>query len=130
MDLFAGTGNISYEMASRGCKNITAVDIHHGCVRYIEETAKKFNLTQIKVYKSNVFSFINLCTDDFDIIFAGPPYKLENIDSIPPKIFEKGLLKKQGWLIVEHSNKLSLDNIPNFDHKRSYGSIFFSIFVL
>lgn len=128
LDLFSGTGSISLEFSSRGSKDITAIDRHPGCVAFLKETAKKFNIEEIRAHKWDVFQFLNACYEKYDLIFAGPPYALKNIEDIPKIIFAKNFLKQNGWLIVEHNVKLSLDHIPNLIDKRNYGTTIFSIF--
>ena len=128
LDLFCGTGSISFEFSSRGCTQITAIDKSFHCVKYVREMTKTLDMEGIEVYKSDVFKFLHLCIDKFDIIFTGPPYAVRNIPALPGKIFELGLLNKEGWLIVEHSKQLSLAEVEHYKLSRSYGSTIFSIF--
>lgn len=128
LDLFAGTGNIAYEFASRGSADITAVDIHYACVRFINETASRLEMTGLKAVKSNVFKFLETETRQFDVIFADPPYDLKNITDIAQMVFRKMLLAEGGWLIIEHSSLVKMDHLPFFREKRQYGQSTFSIF--
>ncbi|MEX0812948.1 MAG: RsmD family RNA methyltransferase [Chitinophagales bacterium] len=128
LDLFGGSGNLSYEMYSRACRNITIVDNFDGCIRFIENTAEKFGIDCIKPVKADVFRFINSCKEQFDLIFAGPPYPLSNLAEIPDKILSNNLLKKEGWFILEHSPEHNFENHPNFFHHRNYSKTNFSIF--
>ncbi|MDX2002230.1 MAG: RsmD family RNA methyltransferase [Chitinophagales bacterium] len=128
LDLFAGTGGHSYEFASRGCKQITTVDNDSQCVSFIKKTAEQFGFKQIQVLKMDVFKFIEGFTEQYDIIFAGPPYPLKNLDTIPDLIFEHEKLKPEGWLILEHHITKDFDHHPHFFHKRKYGTTVFSMF--
>lgn len=129
LDLFAGTGNISYEFASRGSENITAVDSNFGCVRFISQTAEAFEMP-IKAIKSDVYKFIEQCKSSFDIIFADPPYDFEQelFSRIPVIVFQNGLLEDGGLLIVEHSKHTDLSTLSNFEFSKGYGSSVFSFF--
>lgn len=129
LDLFSGTGNISYEFASRGCPNITAVDGHFGCVKFIDATASKMNLP-IHAQKGDVYGFLEKTSQQYDLIFADPPYDLpqESFEQLPEIVFRRGLLKKGGCLIVEHEKHMNLDSTPYFVEKRKYGSSVFSFF--
>lgn len=128
LDLFSGTGNMSYEFASRGSKDIIAVDKHFLCFSFIKKTALELNFSGIKVFKSDVFSFLKHGHDSFDIIFADPPYDMEKIELIPDLIFEKKILKQEGWFIMEHSARTSFKKHEHFLECRNYGKVNFSIF--
>lgn len=128
LDLFCGTGNMSFEFASRGCGDILAVDNHFNCCNFVKKTADALNMPQIKVMKADVFAFLKKSIDTFHIIFADPPYDLEGIPLIPELVFEKKLLKPDGWLIVEHGPRTDLSALPHFREKRNYGHAHFSIF--
>jgi 16S rRNA (guanine(966)-N(2))-methyltransferase RsmD len=129
LDLFSGTGNISFEFASRGTKSITAIDAHSGCIQFIAKTAKELDLP-IDVSKADVFRFLERTKASYDIIFADPPYHLEEGEflKIPDAVFNKGLLMEDGVLIIEHSPQTSLDKHPYFIDCRKYGSSIFSFF--
>ncbi|MBA2744694.1 MAG: RsmD family RNA methyltransferase [Flavisolibacter sp.] len=129
LDLFGGTGNISYELASRGVPDLTIVEKDNNMFDYIKKTAASLGLSQIKVVKSDVFKFMQQCSDTFDFIFAGPPYALQNIDDLPKIIFEKGLLNKEGWFILEHTPRNHYEHHPFFRSARNYGTTIFSIFI-
>jgi 16S rRNA (guanine966-N2)-methyltransferase len=131
LDLFAGTGNISYEFASRGCEPIVSVDGDFGCVSFIKKTAAEFEF-DITAIKSDVFKFLEKAKGDYDIIFADPPYGIEQIDfeKIITLIFEKELLEEDGMLIIEHSKYTKMEHLPNFSFQKSYGGSFFSFFEL
>lgn len=128
LDLFSGTGNISLEFASRGAKEITSVDLNFGCVNYLKATSKELDLTQISVFKSDVFKYLNSETEKYDLIFADPPYDISRIPEIAQIVFEKQLLTDDGLLIIEHQSMQNLGNHPNFTEKRKYGYSAFSFF--
>lgn len=129
LDLFGGTGSISYELASRGAIDITIVEKDQQMFSFIKKTAEALNLQNFKVVKSDVFRFIEQCRETFDFIFAGPPYALQNIDDLPKLIFEKGLLNAGGWFILEHTPRNNYESFPHFESARNYGTTVFSIFV-
>lgn len=129
LDLFAGTGNISYEFGSRGTIKITAVDGDSGCVQFIDKTAKELGLN-IDAIKNDVFSFLEKTALKSDIIFADPPYDMpvEDFERIPELVFEKGLLLEDGVLIIEHAKQMKLDHLEHFSKQRKYGGSVFSFF--
>lgn len=129
LELFGGTGNHSYEFISRGCNDVTYVDNFGGCIAFVQETAKKLKIEdKIKIVKADVFKFIQRETEQYDYIFADPPYLLPTLNTIPGKIFEKKLLKEGGWFVLEHNSNHSFEKHPNFKEVRSYGKILLSIF--
>ncbi|WP_179344789.1 16S rRNA (guanine(966)-N(2))-methyltransferase RsmD [Winogradskyella ursingii] len=129
LDLFSGTGNISYEFASRGTENIVAVDAHFGCIKFINETAKSFEMP-INTIKSDVFKYLEKSKQKFDIIFADPPYNfdLQEFSKIPEIVFQNELLADEGLLIVEHSKHTDLSQLAHFSEAKSYGGNMFSFF--
>ena len=129
LDLFGGTGNISYELASRGVPDLTIVEKDTQMFAFIKKTSESLGLKNFKVVKSDVFRFIEQCTEKFDFIFAGPPYALQNIDDLPKLVFEKALLNEGGWFILEHTPRNNYENFPFFRSARNYGTTIFSIFV-
>jgi 16S rRNA (guanine(966)-N(2))-methyltransferase RsmD len=129
LDLFGGTGNISYELASRGVNELTIVEKDTQMFSFIKKTSESLGLKNFKVVKSDVFRFIEQCREKFDFIFAGPPYALQNIDDLPRLIFEKELLNENGWFILEHTPKNDFGSFPFFKSARNYGTTIFSIFV-
>lgn len=128
LDLFSGTGNISFEFASRGVKEITSVDASSRCIQFIKETSEKLQFENIKTIRRDIFEFLESCENSFDIIFADPPYDMKGIENIPELIFEKKLLNENGWFILEHSGKINFSEYPNFFDKRLYGDVNFSFF--
>ncbi len=129
LDLFCGTGNISYEFVSRGCEDVTSVDLSPKCVKFINEMNSKLGIIELRVIQNNVLKFISDCGEKFDIIFAGPPYAFEDIELLPEMVVENKLLKAKGWFILEHSPKHSFEDHPIFKHQRNYGKTIFSIFI-
>jgi 16S rRNA (guanine966-N2)-methyltransferase len=131
LDLFAGTGNISYEFASRGSTPITSVDGDFGCVKFIKQVAAEYDFN-IAATKSDVFSFLEKNKTSYDIIFADPPYGLDQkiFEKIVLLVFEKGLLNEDGMMIIEHSKYTKLDHMINFSFQKSYGGSIFSFFEL
>ncbi len=129
LDLFSGTGNISYEFASRGSDNITSVDGDMGCVKFIKQTAQEFDFN-IAAIKSDVFLFLERNVASYDIIFADPPYGLDQatFEKLVLLIFERNLLQDDGMMIIEHSKYTKLDHLIHFSFKKSYGGSIFSFF--
>ena len=129
IDLFAGTGNISYEFASRGTKNIYAIDAHFGCIKYINETAKDLELP-INTFKSDVYKFLEKTSLQADVIFADPPYdfEAEQFLKIVDLVFDRKLLAEEGVLIVEHSKHTDLSKHEKHAYDKRYGGNVFSFF--
>jgi len=129
LDLFSGTGNISYEFGSRGCDNITSIDGDMGCVNFIKKTAKEFDLN-ITAIKSDVFKFLEKHKGSYDIIFADPPYGIaqKEFEKLIELIFENELLDKEGMMIMEHSKHTKLDQMIHFSFQKNYGGSVFSFF--
>ena len=129
LDLFSGTGNISYEFASRGTEDITAVDNHYACIKFINETAELFEMP-IKTIKSDVFKFLESFGQQYSIIFADPPYDFEVdlFSKIPQLVFENNLLQEEGLLIIEHSKHTDLSHLAHYSHSKKYGGNMFSFF--
>ena len=128
LDLFAGTGNISFELASRGVEHVDSVDLHFKCVQYITDTAKKMKLEQINARKADVFKFITSCKSTYDLIFADPPYDIPKLPQLPKLVFDNNLLNNKGLLIVEHPSTRQMEEHPNFIETRKYGYSSFSFY--
>lgn len=129
LDLFGGTGCISYELASRGASSLTVVEKDPKMFAFIQKTAAELKLPNLKVVRMDVFKYIDQCSEKFDLIFAGPPYALGEIDLLPDRVFEKKLLQLKGWFILEHTPRNSYKNHPWFKAERNYGTTLFSIFI-
>jgi len=129
LDLFAGTGNISYEFASRGTEQITSVDKDFGCTKFIVQTSEEFEFN-IQVIKADVFKYLEKNKQKHTIIFADPPYdfSIDAFSKIPELVFQNQLLEDDGLLIVEHSKHTDLSNLTNYSHSKSYGGNMFSFF--
>ena len=129
LDLFGGTGSISYELASRGANDLTIIEKDPKMYEFIKKTAGELKLENFKVLKLDVFKFIDQCADKFDFLFAGPPYALGNIDDLPKLIFEKQLLNSKGWFVLEHTPRNDYKKFPFYATERNYGTTIFSIFI-
>ena len=140
LDLFSGTGSISLELLSRGCSQVISIEQDRDHHRFILDCLKKLNLSPslpqgegagssaLVPIRGDVFRFIKSCKQQFDFIFADPPYALKELPTIPSLIFEKGLLKSDGIFVFEHGKDYDFSNDPHFVEHRSYGSVNFSIF--
>ena len=129
LDLFSGTGNISYEFASRGVKNIVCVDKNYHCIKFINTTAHDFNMPLITV-RGDVFNYLLNTKKKHDVIFADPPYDfdVDTFSKIPNIVFKNNLLKQNGLLIVEHSKHTNLSHLNHFLYSKIYGGNMFSFF--
>ena len=125
LDLFSGTGNIAYEFASRGCEKVLAVDNNYNCINYIEETAKDLDFN-ISTIKSDCLQYLKGCKQEFNFIFADPPYDYDNYQQLKSLIIENNLIKKDGVLIIEHDKDTEFEG-ENLE-VRKYGTVHFSIF--
>jgi 16S rRNA (guanine966-N2)-methyltransferase len=129
LDIFGGTGSISYELASRGAADLTLIEKDPAMYEFIRSQIDAFKIENCRVIKMDVFRFLEQCTEKYDLIFAGPPYALKTIDDLPRIIREKKLLKPKGWFILEHTPANNYENEPLFKTQRNYGTTIFSIFV-
>ena len=129
LDIFGGTGSISYELASRGAKDLTIVEKDTAMYEFIKKNAASLSFQNFKVIRMDVFRFLHQCTDTFDLIFAGPPYALATIDELPKIIFEKKLLNPNAWFIIEHTPANNYKTFPHYKIQRNYGTTVFSIFI-
>lgn len=129
LDLCCGTGNISFEFASRGANNITCVDMHAACLKFISKTAGELKLPGITTHKADMFKFIEKNEEVFDLIFIDPPYAEERIADLSNLIFRKNMLSENGILIIEHGGKTDLSAQKGFKEVRNYGNVNFSIFI-
>ncbi|PZR25483.1 MAG: hypothetical protein DI535_18140 [Citrobacter freundii] len=129
LDLFGGTGSISYELASRGARELTIVEKDNAMFDFIKKTATSLHIENMKFVKMDVFKFIEQCTEKFDFIFAGPPYALTTIDDLPKLIVEKQLLNPGGWFVLEHTPRNDYKTFPLYKMEKNYGTTIFSMFV-
>lgn len=128
LDLFAGTGNISLEFASRGASLILSIDLNSRCTDFISKMAADLSFKQLSVIKTNVFTFLSRPAGTYDVIFADPPYDMEGRDKIPGLIFENNWLAEDGWFVMEHDRSLNFKDHPYFDNERRYGKVHFTFF--
>ncbi len=128
LDLFSGTGSISYEFASRGCRQVHLYELNRKHFRYILKTIKDLKLEQVQAFNKDVFRSIPKIETQFDLIFADPPYDMKDIETIPDMIFSHNLLHSKGWFVFEHSGALNFSNHKHFTQHRNYGSVHFSFF--
>jgi 16S rRNA (guanine966-N2)-methyltransferase len=129
LDLFGGTGSITYELASRGAADLTLVERDSTTLAFIKKTSIELNLSDIiHVIKGDVFKYMKQCTEQFDFIFAGPPYALETIDDLPMWVFEKNLLKPEGVFVLEHTPRNDYQQHPRFARMKNYGTTVFTFF--
>lgn len=129
LDLFGGTGCISYELASRGVKDLSIVEKDNKMYEFIRKTAADLQFENFHVIKSDIFRYMENCSRQFDFIFAGPPYALTTIDELPLKVFEKKLLKPEGWFVLEHTPRNDYKKFEHYKTERNYGTTIFSIFI-
>ncbi len=129
LDLFGGTGSISYELASRGAKELTIIERDYSMHEFIKKTSKELQLINFTCLRTDVFLFVEQCTEQFDFIFAGPPYALDNIDDLPKRIAEKKILTPDGWFVLEHTPRNNYEGYALFTSQRNYGTTVFSFFV-
>ena len=130
LDLFSGTGSISFEFASRGCKDIICVEQDRYHFQFICTVIEKLGIkSDVKALNQDVFRFIDRSNDKFDIIFADPPYELQRLAVLPDLVFEGGLLSEDGLLILEHGKTNDFSAHPHFKELRTYGSVHFSFFI-
>ena len=128
LDLFAGTGAISYEFASRGCRDIDLVEPDRRYCQFISRSFRTLAIDTARIHRIDVRDWLKICHKQYDIVFADPPYELEGIDTIPDLVFDKGIIKDDGWLILEHSKNYNFETHPRFVQERHYGSVHFSFF--
>lgn len=130
LDLFAGTGAISFEFLSRECAHVTAVEKTATQQRFIEKVARELGATNFTLVRGDALRYIDAAPRAFDIVFADPPYNLDDFASIPGRILASRLVKPGTVVIVEHSGKHDFSTLPHFADHRAYGSVNFSIFVI
>lgn len=128
LDLFSGTGSITLELLSRGCAHVTSIELDRDHHRFICDCLKKLNTEDCLPLRADTFRFIKSCRQQFDFIFADPPYALKELPQIPDLIFERQLLKEGGLFVFEHGKDNDFSQHPHFMEHRQYGSVNFSIF--
>ena len=129
LDLFGGTGAISFELVSRGCPRVVCVEKNFNHSTFIEKTKEELKIqSEMTILKMDVFGYLEHCKEQFDLIFADPPYDQKNFEEVPRLVFEKDLIKPEGIFILEHPRDYDFSDRPLFESKRVYGSVNFSIF--
>jgi 16S rRNA (guanine(966)-N(2))-methyltransferase RsmD len=128
LDLFAGTGSISYEFVSRGAKQVTAIEMSNTQIEFIKKIINKLKTNNLHIYKSEVFRFLEKCSEQYDLIFADPPYQMKESAELPKIIFKRKLLKENGIFVLEHGKNFSFKQNDNFLEERRYGNVRFSLF--
>lgn len=130
LDLFGGTGSISYELASRGAADLTIVEKDAVMYDFIKKNLEMLKVENYKVLRLDVFSYLSSCSEKFDFIFAGPPYALGTIDELPKIIVEKKLIAAGGYFVLEHTPRNAYEKFQGFEFQRNYGTTVFSFFTI
>lgn len=130
LDLFAGTGAISFELLSRGAASVTAVERAPVQGRFITETARKLGDENLHLIRMDALRYIATAPASFDFVFADPPYDMDRFEDIPARILASGLIAPGGLFIIEHSGKHDFSSLPHFHSHRTYGSVNFSLFLI
>ena len=128
LDLFGGTGCISYELASRGAESLTIVEKDPQMLDFIKKNVDLLKIENVQIMRMDVFQYINSCTDQYDVIFAGPPYALNTIDDLPRIIVDRKLISSEGYFVLEHTPRNDYKKFPGYSFERNYGSTIFSFF--
>ena len=128
LDLFSGTGSISFEFASRAAQRVVSVEQNSRYAHFIEQTAKNFGITSMHILRADVFRYLERYHEQFDVVFADPPYDLPNLGDIPDHFFASSHLLPDGWFILEHSGKIQFSSHPHFVELRKYGKVHFTFF--
>ena len=128
MDLFAGTGAVSLEFVSRGAREVTAIDINQQCTDFIKQSASRLGINNLHVVRADVFDLLKRANRRFDIVFADPPYALEQLAQLPDLVFERQLLTDDGIFVLEHPREYSFEEHPHFWQHRNYGKVNFTFF--
>lgn len=129
LDLFAGTGSISFEFASRGSKSITCIELNFNHFKFIKKTIDELELSSIiRAIRGDSFKFIEKTTEKYNLIFADPPYDLKDSETIPDLVLKNQLLNADGLLIFEHSGRVSFNDHPHFIKNRENGKVIFTFF--
>lgn len=128
MDLFAGTGAVSFEFVSRGARDVTSIDINAQCTEYIKSEALRMIVKNIHVVRADVFDLLKRANRKFDIVFADPPYSIEGLASLPELVFAHEVLTEDGIFILEHPREYDFSDNPHFWQHRAYGKVNFTFF--
>ena len=128
LDLFGGTGAVAFEFASRGAERVYSVEMSRDNASFIKREAMRLGLDNVTMVRDNVFDFLPICHEKFDLIFADPPYAMEGVETLPDKIFELDILHPERYFILEHGDSHSFTGHPRFKKEKRYGSVHFSFF--
>lgn len=129
LDLFSGTGSISFEFSSRGSRQVESVEINSRYHAFIMKTSRELGFNNLSAIRTDAFRFLKHTIREYDLIFADPPFELDGLDQLPLLVFSRNLLKSGGWFILEHSKDHDFSGYPQFRELRKYGSVHFSIFI-
>lgn len=129
LDLFGGTGAVAFEFASRGAAKVYSVEMARENASFILREASRLGLSNVTMVRANVFDFLPLCTEKFDIVFADPPYALSGLETLPDKVFEADILHPECYFILEHGDEHSFKSHPRFVKEKVYGRVHFSFFI-
>ncbi len=128
LDLFGGTGAVAFEFASRGAAKVYSVEMSRDNATFIKTEARRLGLDNVTMVRDNVFDFIPLCREQFDIVFADPPYAMEGLETLPDRILGRGILHEGNYFILEHGPEHSFTDHPRFKKEKRYGRVHFSFF--
>ncbi len=128
LDLFGGTGSISYELASRGAADLTIIEVDKQMHDFVKKNVEILGIENCKVLKMDVVSFLGTCNDRYDLIFAGPPYAFTSIDQLPETIISRKLIAPNGFFVLEHTQRNNFEKFGGFSFQRNYGTTIFSFF--
>ena len=128
LDLFSGTGSISLELLSRGCRQVVSVEADRDHHNFIRQCLKKLGDDRVVAIRGDVFRFLKSCHQQYDFIFADPPYALKELAELPQQVLERGLLKEDGIFVLEHGKDYDFSDHPRYFEHRSYGSVNFTMF--
>ncbi|MDH6343299.1 16S rRNA (guanine966-N2)-methyltransferase [Parabacteroides sp. PFB2-12] len=130
LDLFAGTGSISFEFLSRGCRRVTAVELNNAHANFIQKVARELKEEHLSLIRGDAFRFLERTkAESYDLIFADPPYKLEGLADIPRIVLDRDLLRPEGIFVMEHPKEYDFSELPYYNQRRVYGSVNFSVFI-
>lgn len=130
LDLFSGTGSISFELLSRGCQKVIAVESNNAHAQFISKVAKELKDENLTLLRGDAFRLLRTSKpESFDFIFADPPYNMKELIDIPQLVMEQNLLRPEGVFVMEHPKEHDFSHIPHFDQRRIYGAVNFSIFI-
>lgn len=129
LDLFAGTGGISFELLSRGCQHVTAVELDFAHAGFIDKVAKELKVDNFELIRGDAFRYLRSVKTPFDFIFADPPYALAELSDLPRLVIEENLLAENGLFVLEHPKQYNFSSQPCFSQQRAYGSVNFSFFL-